>query len=199
MEEAIEYLKKQDNILADLISKIELKHRKPHKRYFESLCTSIISQQLSTKASATIIERFKKLFPKTRFPKPEQVLKIKDLQLRKAGLSFQKISYIKSLASLVSVGDIHFNKFSKMNDDDIILELVKVKGIGRWTAEMFLMFCINRPDIFSEGDLGLRNAVKRWYKVDIKLEPKKLKKLYQNWSPYRTTVSRILWESLELK
>lgn len=199
MEEAINYLKERDKVLAKIIPQIELKQRKSHKRYFESLCISIINQQLSTKAAATIVERFVKLFPKVKFPKPEQVLKIKDSKLRTAGLSFQKISYIKSLAGLVFKGEVHFNKFSKMSDEDIIIELVKVKGIGKWTAEMFLMFCLNRPDVFSEGDLGLRNAVKKWYKFDIKEKPNKLKKLVKIWQPYQTTASRILWASLNLK
>jgi DNA-3-methyladenine glycosylase II len=190
------YLKNADPILAKIISQIKLKERKPHKRYFESLCVAVINQQLSGKAAATIEKRFVALFNSKKFPKPEQVLRKSDERLRSVGLSFQKISYIKSLAKLVEKNEINFKKFSKMSDEDIISQLIKVKGIGRWTAEMFLMFCLNRPDVFSHGDLGLKNAIKKWYKLDVKINPKKYHRLVQSWSPHRTSAARYLWASL---
>jgi DNA-3-methyladenine glycosylase II len=161
---------KKDPILYKIITRVKLKQRKAHKRYFESLVVAIINQQLSGKAARTIEKRFVAIFGK--FPKPEQVLTKRDSVLRRAGLSFQKISYIKSLAKLVAKRNIDFKKFGKMADEDIIAKLIEVKGIGRWTAEMFLMSCLGRPDVFSHGDLGLKNAIKKWYKLEIKLHPK---------------------------
>lgn len=193
------HLGKVDPTLRKIIAKIKLEARKPHKRYFEALAGAIISQQLSTKAAGTIRKRFVALFKGTRFPAAEQVLQKSDNSLRSAGLSFQKIGYIKSLAKLVNKGDIKFNKFSKMADEEIIGKLILVKGIGRWTAEMFLMTALVRPDVFSHGDLGLKNAIKKWYKLEMKKHPKKYHALVESWSPHRTTAARYLWASLNLK
>lgn len=191
------HLKKVDPILGEVIAKVVLKERKGHKRYFEALCGAIISQQLSTKAADTIENRFIALFPKTKFPTPQQVLRKSDEKLRSAGLSFQKIGYMKSLASLVVKKEIDFKKFGKMADEEIISRLILVKGIGRWTAEMFLMFCLNRPDVFSHGDLGLKNAIIKLYKLDKERHPKKYHKLVESWSPHRTLAARYLWASLK--
>ncbi len=195
---ALQHLKSKDKTLALIIKKIKLEDRKPHKRYFESLCAAIINQQLSTKAADTIEKRFVALFGK-KFPKPEEVLKKSDKVLRTAGLSFQKISYIKSLAKLVVNKKINFHEFKSLDDETIITNLTEVKGIGRWTAEMFLMFCLNRPDVFSHGDLGLKNAIKKWYKLEQDRHPKKYKMLVESWQPYRTLAARYLWASLDNK
>jgi DNA-3-methyladenine glycosylase II len=197
IKDSRKHLQKVDPILKKIISQTELKERKAHKRYFESLTVAIINQQLSTKAASAIVKKFKGLFKGTKFPKPEQVLKMSDAKLRTAGLSFQKISYIKSLAKLIEKGDIKFQKFGKMTDEEIISTLILVKGIGRWTAEMFLMSCLGRPDVFSHGDYGLKKAILKWYKLDIKLHPKKYHKLVESWSPHRTTAARYLWASLD--
>ena len=197
MYKAAKHLKKVDPILRKIISKIKLEERKPHKRYFESLVVAIINQQLSTKAADTIEKRFRLIFASKKFPKPEQVLKKSDKTLRKAGLSFQKISYIKSLAKLVAQDNISFKKLHKMADEEIISTLIQVKGIGRWTAEMFLMFCLNRPDVFSHRDLGLKNAIKRLYKLEQHRHPNKYHRLVESWSPHRTTAARYLWASLD--
>ncbi len=191
------HLAKVDPVLAKIIAKVNLKERKAHKRYFESLCVAIINQQLSGKAAATIEKRFVALFKGRKFPSARQVLLKSDIKLRSAGLSFQKIGYIKSLAKLVDTDKINFRKFANLTDEEIIEILTQVKGIGRWTAEMFLMFCLNRPDVFSHGDLGLKNAVKKWYKLDKDSHPKKYHKLVESWSPHRTTAARYLWASLD--
>lgn len=196
---AVMHLTKNDKILAKIIGQVELKERKSHKRYFEALCSAIIGQQLSTKAADTIRKRFIALFPKVKFPTAAQVLRKSDKSLREAGLSFQKISYIKSLAKLVEQGSIDFKRFKKMSDEEIIVTLTKVKGIGRWTVEMFLMFCLNRPDVFSHGDLGLKNAIKKLYKLDKDLHSKKYHHLVESWSPHRTIAARYLWASLNIK
>lgn len=206
----VKHLKTTDKVLAKIIASHKLGERKSHKRYFEALASAIIGQQISTKAAASIRKKFVELFdpkakPKDRpersrgankFPKPEQILNTSDDALRSAGLSFQKISYIRSLSELVLGGEIKFSKFAKMTDGEIIEVLVKVKGIGQWTAEMFLMFCLGRPDVFSHGDLGLKNAIKKHYKINIIDHPKKYHKLVNSWSPYKTTAARYLWVSL---
>ena len=199
INKAQQHLKNADKTLAKIIAQVQLKERKSHKRYFESLCVAIINQQLSTKAARTIEKRFVALFKGAKFPKPEQVLRKSDKTLRSAGLSFQKISYIKSLAKLIKQGSIDFKKFKKMSDEEIITALTEVKGIGRWTAEMFLMSCLVRPDVFSHGDLGLKNAIKKWYKLDQKLHSKKYHRLVESWSPHRAIAARYLWASLNLK
>jgi DNA-3-methyladenine glycosylase II len=197
MLNAQKHLKKVDPILSKIIGRVKLTERKAHKRYFESLCVAIINQQLSGKAAATIEKRFTSLFKGAGFPSPRQVLLKSDAKLRTAGLSFQKIGYIKSLAKLVDAGKINFRKFAKLSDEEIIEILTQVKGIGRWTAEMFLMFCLNRPDVFSHGDLGLKNAVKKWYKLDKDRHSKKYHQLINSWSPHRTAAARYLWASLD--
>lgn len=193
------HLRKVDPILAKIIDRIKLKEHKAHKRYFESLCVAIINQQLSGKAAATIEKRFRSLFGGKKFPEAKQVSRKSDKVLRTAGLSFQKIGYMKSLAALVEKKKIDFRQFKKLSDEEIISLLTEVKGIGRWTAEMFLMFCLNRPDVFSHGDLGLRNAVKKWYKLDKDAHTKKYHKLVESWSPHRTAAARYLWASLSQK
>lgn len=196
MNPAKRHLQKQDPIFRDLIKRLELRERKPHRRYFEALTIAIINQQLSTKAAAAIVKKFVAACGAKSFPTPAAVLKKRDASLRRAGLSFQKISYIKSLAKLVQSGKIDFKKFKKMSDEEIIATLTEVKGIGRWTAEMFLMFCLGRQDVFSHGDLGLKNAIKKLYKVEMRLHPKKYHQLVESWRPYRTTAARYLWASL---
>lgn len=196
MEKAKRHLKK-DRVLRGVINRVNLKPRRAHKRYFESLCVSIINQQLSGKAADAIEQKFRNLFG-GKFPKPEAVLKKSDARLRAAGLSFPKIAYIKSLAKLIQQGKIKFNKFSKLDDEQIIGQLIQVKGIGRWTAEMFLMFCLNRPDVFSHGDLGLRTAIKKLYKLDRDRHSKKYHALVESWKPYRTAAARYLWASQRL-
>ena len=131
---AHKHLQKVDPMFKKIIGNTKLTERKAHKRYFESLCVAIINQQLSGKAAATIEKRFVALFGSKKFPKPAQILKKSDAKLRTAGLSFQKIGYIKSLAKLIAKGKIDFKKFKKLSDEQIIGMLTEVKGIGRWTG-----------------------------------------------------------------
>ncbi len=118
--------------------------------------------------------------------------------MRTAGISFQKISYIKDLARRVNNDEIDFDSFQNKNDEEVIVELVKVKGIGRWTAEMFLMFALGRPDVFSFGDLGLRNGLQKVYKLKKPPTAKQAQKITNKWKPFRTYGSRYLWRALDL-
>lgn len=192
---AEKHLSKVDPKFGELIKVVNLSvQRKSRRTHFEALVEAIVSQQLSVKAADTIFFRFVALFGK--FPKPEQILKMMDSKLREVGLSYQKISYIKDLATKVLSKDLKLNTLSRLDNEAVITELVKVKGIGRWTAEMFLMFSLLRPDVFSSGDLGLRNAIIKLYKLKKPPTEKQLERITKKWSPHRTTASRYLWKSL---
>ena len=151
--------------------------------YFEDLVDAICSQQLSGKAAETIFNRVKKLLVRIT---PLNVLAKSDQELRDCGLSWGKVKYVKDLASRAKSGEIKLGALDKLPDDGVITELVAVKGIGRWTAEMFLMFSLARPDIFPVDDLGIRKAMAK-----LKL------KSSDRWKPYRTVASWYLWRSLE--
>jgi DNA-3-methyladenine glycosylase II len=195
---ALTHLKKVDKKLAKVIGKVP-----PFERttgtgdYFFDLVDAIISQQLSIKAAATILKRFVALFPESRVT-PDAVLAMEASMIRDAGISFGKISYIKDLAKKTVESGILFEQFEIMTDQEIIDELTKVKGIGQWTAEMFLMFTMNRPDIFSYGDLGIRNAMKKLYGFEQEPTREEAEKIAEKWKPYRTLACRYLWKSLEL-
>ena len=195
--QSVRYLAKRDPVIKKLIKQIQLQPLKARRNHFESLISSVISQQLSVKAARTIKKRFVDLFGK-KFPVPAEVLAMSFERLRTSGLSGSKISYIKNIAETVESGAVDFKKLKKLSDEEIITELVKIKGIGRWSAEMFLIFSLNRPNVFSHGDLGLKNAVKKLYSIDPKLHSGKLNKLLDTWHPHASTASRYLWKSLEL-
>lgn len=197
MDEQIAYLRKKDPILADVIKKVPPFARYKARNYFEALLESIVSQQLSVKAADTIWARFFSLLPEKTMS-AEAVFAIPDQKIRDAGISWQKISYIKDLSKKTMESSILFEQFEIMTDEEIITELVKVKGIGRWTAEMFLMFAMDRPDVFSYGDLGLRRAIQKWYKFDHEPSQEEAEKIAERWRPYRTLACRYLWRSLEL-
>ena len=152
---------------------------------------------MSDKAATTIVNRFKALFGGVDFPSPKQVLRKSDSDLRGVGVSGAKASYIKNLAMAMEDKTVHFTDIAKAKDEEIIEMLVKVKGIGRWTAEMFLIFSLGRLDVFSFGDLGLRNAVKKIYSLRQDPSPKQLQKVSSRWQPYRTCASLYLWASLK--
>ncbi len=205
-QKAEKHLALVDPVMGQLITKIKLTERKAKSqaRHFETLVESIVSQQLSVKASDTIFARFKKLFllssrakGRARFPKPEQILKMSDLKLRSAGLSNSKVKYIKDLAKKVHQKEVLLGKLKDMSDEEVIEHLIQVKGIGRWTGEMFLMFSLARPDVFSHGDFGLRNAIQKLYGRKRPLTQKQIEKIVAKWSPHRTLASRYLWKSLD--
>jgi DNA-3-methyladenine glycosylase II len=167
----------------------------PSNNYFERLCESIVNQQLSEKAGDTIFGRLKELFPKRNI-EALQLLKLPDDILRGCGISRPKIAYMKGIAKEVHAKTIPFLDFTKMSNDAVIEELVKLKGIGRWTAEMFLMFTLGREDIFSYGDLGLRRGMQKLYKLKKEPSIRTAERISKKWSPYRTFASLVLWRSL---
>lgn len=177
------------------------------KFLFEDLVESIINQQLSGKAATTIFKRFKALFSrktgsrfagndKDIFPTAEQILRKKNTSIRKAGISFSKIKYIKGVAKAFKNGELEVDKFIKMSDEEIISELTRLKGVGRWTAEMILIFTLKRPDVFSVGDGGLRRAIKNLYNLE---RDREILALSEKWKPNRSWACWYLWKSLENK
>lgn len=191
------HLKKVDPVLREVVTRIELPPRTLHKNYFQALAQAIISQQLSTKAAATIRGRVVALFGAKKFPTPDDFLKMPDKKLRAAGLSHSKISYIKNLARFYKEHEEEFKNLKKLSDEEIIAMLVQIKGVGKWTAEMFLIFTLGREDVFSHGDLGLRNAIKKLYKLRKDPSERRTKQISDKWKPYRSAASLYLWASLD--
>lgn len=166
------------------------------KYLMQQMIESIISQQLSIKAATTIYNRFLDLFKKSAFPTPDEILKIDTEKLRSAGMSYSKASYVKNIAKAFKEKQIVIEKIVKMSDEEVITELTKIKGVGRWTAEMILIFTLKREDVFSIGDAGLRRAIKNLYKLE---NEKDILKLTEKWKPKRSLASWYLWRSLENK
>ncbi len=171
-------------------------HAVAPKDPFEALCLSIASQQLSTKAADTIFRRFCDLFPPDRRPSPERVMTLTDDQIRGAGFSRPKVSFIKDLAAHVLDGRLDLAGLTRHPDEEVMRQLVAVKGIGRWTAEVYLMFRLGRPDILPADDLGLMNAVHRVYKLRKRPDAKRLRTMGEKWKPYRSVAAWYLWASL---
>ena len=191
---SIQFLKRDKYLGAFIKRHGPITHRRPHRGgAFQSLAEAIVYQQLSGKAAGTILKRFVALFPKTTFPSPEQVLKIKTEKLRSAGLSGQKASYVKDLAAKFKDGTINPKIFSKMSDAEIIEHVVAVKGIGEWTAQMFLMFTLARPDVLPTGDLGIQKGFKKLFALHNRPSPKQMKKLANGWRGHRTAACMYLW------
>jgi DNA-3-methyladenine glycosylase II len=163
---------------------------------FEALTMSIASQQLSTKAAATIFARFCDLFPPDRKPRPERVMTLSDDQIRGVGFSRPKVAFIKDLAAHVLDGRLDLKGLRKHPDEEVMRQLVAVKGIGRWTAEIYLMFRLGRPDILPADDLGLMNAAHRVYGMRKRPTPDQLRKKGEAWRPYRSVAAWYLWASL---
>jgi DNA-3-methyladenine glycosylase II len=192
------HLMRTDPKLAAIIKRIgpcEL-HAVAPKDPFEALCMSIASQQLSTKAADTIFRRFCELFPPDRRPSPDRVMTLTDDEIRAVGFSRPKVGFIKDLAARVLDGRLDLPGLTKHPDDEVMRQLVDVKGIGRWTAEIFLMFRLGRPDILPADDLGLMNAVHRAYGLRKRPDAKRLRKMGEAWRPYRSVASWYLWASL---
>jgi DNA-3-methyladenine glycosylase II len=168
------------------------KRERPHDP-FQALVRSVIYQQLSGKAAGTILNRFLAQFPNKKFPTPEQVLSLKDAQFRGVGISGQKMGYLRDLAKRFMDGTIVPKKFPNMSDEEIREHLIVVKGIGRWTADMFLMFTLYRPDVLPTGDLGIQKGFQKAFGLKKLPDPVKMEKLAKKWAPYRTVASYYLW------
>jgi len=191
-------LLRRDPVLATLIRKhgpcgLAAAQRTDH---FSALVRAIVGQQLSTKAASTIHKRLIDLVAGGRAT-PDAVACLTDEQLRSVGLSRQKSAYLRDLCAKVDDGTVRLDALERMTDADVIVELTRVKGVGRWTAEMFLMFRLHRPDVLPVGDLGIVNAVKRVYGLRKPPTPQRIVKIGDAWRPYRSVASWYLWRSLD--
>ncbi len=189
-------LKRRDKVLRRIINQVGPCTIKPRRRYFVSLCDAIVSQQLSTKAANTISKRFRKLFHRAT-PTPKGVLATSIGQLRGVGLSGQKSKYVHDLATKFSDGTIPTKKLAALSDEEVIEILTQVKGIGVWTVHMFLIFVLNRPDVWPIDDLGVRKAVQLQFNLNELPHANKLHELAEPWRPHRTVAAWYLWRSLD--
>ncbi len=188
-----------DKVLYPYLFKAKLKpiiKEKPVK-YFYRLCREIICQQLSDKSGEAIFTRFNNLFF-NREIEPLDIISTSHENLRATGMSHAKARYIRNLAEEIFHGNLPINQLDALSNENIIKELTKIKGIGPWTAEMFLMFVLGREDVFSFGDLGLRKAIKKIYGFKKDPTNKQIEKIICHWSPYKTYASRILWACLNI-
>jgi DNA-3-methyladenine glycosylase II len=189
------HFNKHDKAMAKIVKKVGPIKLKPNKKYFLVLCRSIISQQISVKAADAIMSRFLKLFPNQNLT-PPRVQEIPESKIREAGLSKQKVAYMKDLSEKFLNKSINPRKFQFMENEEIIENLTQVYGVGRWTAEMFLIFSLGRPDIFPAGDLGVRTAIKNIYNLDAVPSIKGSKPYGEKWSPFETIGAWYAWRSL---
>lgn len=197
MRKAVNHLKKSDPILAAIIERVGPCRMEFGVPEFHSLAEAIVYQQLNGKASVTIFKRFAALAgdPVT----PEGILKLTDAELRSAGLSKQKSSYLKDMAARASRGELDFARLPEMTDDEVIKHLTQVKGVGVWTAHMFLMFTLKRPNVLPTGDYGIQMAMKKHYKKRKMPKPEVMTKIAKSWEPYRSVACWYLWRSLDIK
>lgn len=194
------YLADIDPILQPVISGGPLPTYRPHKNYYQELVESIISQQLSVKAAATILKRFKALF-ESEFPEPDEILQQDIETFRSVGLSRQKASYIQDLAQKVHDGTVAFSHLDTLSNQEVIDELTQIKGVGVWTVHMFLMFCMGRFDVLPTGDLGIRNGIQKLYELDTRPGDVEIQTIAEvnKWHPYESIASWYIWHSLDNK
>lgn len=164
---------------------------------FHALVETIVGQQLSMKAAATIFGRFLKLFLAGRFPSPAEIARVTDEQLRSVGFSRQKVSYLRDLCARLEAGTLALDRLDALADEQVVETLTAVKGIGRWSAEMILMFKLHRPDVLPVDDLGIVKAVQRTYGMRNRPKPARITAVGEKWRPYRSVACWYLWASLD--
>ena len=198
---AAEHLTAHDVRLAEVIAHAPLPQFAPHKNYYQELVESIISQQLSVKAAATILKRFLALFPDAAFPTPAQILAVDVETFRSVGLSRQKATYIQDLAVKVIEKTVRFDHLDALTNQEVIAELTQIKGVGVWTVHMFLIFCMGRLDVLPTGDLGIANGMQKLYELSAKPDLATMEALASEhtWHPYESIASWYVWHSLDNK
>ena len=193
-------LMRRDPILGAAIKRIGACRMAERQRsdHLSALVGAIVSQQLSTKAAATIFGRLLALFPEQRIPDAAAIDALDDNALRGVGLSGQKVGYVRDLCARIADGRLRLDELDALPDELVIERLTSVKGFGRWTAEMFLMFRLHRPDVLPVGDLGIVTAVRRMYGLRKQPDSKRLLKIGEVWRPYRSVACWYLWQSLRM-
>ena len=194
---AINHLRKSDPVLAAIIESVGVCRMEFGEPTFHALAEAILYQQLNGKAAATIMKRFSELAGDPLTPKG--ILKLTDEQMRGVGLSRQKTSYLRDLAEKTQSGLLNFERLADMSEEEVIAHLTQVKGVGVWTAHMFLMFTLQRPDILPTGDYGVQAAIKKHYKKRKWPKPEIMTKIARPWAPYRSIACWYLWRSLDIK
>lgn len=193
----IEHLRKQDKVLRRVIDEVGPFKLRLHRDRFQALANSIISQQISGSAADSIQAKLIKLLEPDGL-KPDALLRFTLVELRTAGVSPQKGGYLLDLAQKVASGEVRLQRLARCPDEAVIAELTKIKGIGVWTAQMFLMFSLGRPDVFPHGDLGVRNAIRNLYQLPEAPDMETSHKIAEPWRPYATIASWYLWRSLDM-
>lgn len=197
MQEAQRHLSAVDPIMAELIKKYGDCTITPHKNYYRELVDSIVSQQLSVKASQTIFNRFLDLFGGT-MPTPKQILETDTEDIRRIGCSYAKAAYIKDLAEHIEDGRLDLDHIATLPNEEVMKQLLAVKGIGEWSAHMFMIFSLGRTNILPTGDLVIRNAIARLYHLESTKPAELLQISLQNsWAPYQSVASWYLWRSVD--
>ena len=197
-KEILLHFDKNDAVMAQLIRKSGPIKLKRNRNYFIVLCNAIIGQQISVTAADAITIRFNKLF-NGHSPTPQGVIKLPDIDLRKAGLSKQKVAYLKDLSFHFYEKILRPHRLHHMGNDEVICQLTKVHGIGRWTAEMFLIFSLNRPDVLPVGDLGLQLALKKLYRMRQLPTVKRMRTIGRKWNPLETVGTWYAWRAQDEK
>ena len=194
---AIRHLKKSDPVMAEIIERVGPCRMTFGEPTFHALAEAILYQQLNGKAAVTIFNRFTALAgdPLT----PEGILKLTEAQMRGVGLSRQKTAYLRDLAEKTKAGLLEFERLPELPEEEAIAHLTQVKGVGVWTAHMFLMFTLQRPDILPTGDYGVQAAIKKHYKKRKWPRPAVMEKIAKPWAPYRSIACWYLWKSLDVK
>ncbi len=197
--QAASYLAQADCILAPVIARAGTCPLRQHRNYYQELVRSIIGQQLSLKAAAAIEARLLALF-QGEFPSPAELLAVSPDSLREAGFSRSKVGYVKDLAARIVEGTLPFDTFDRLDNKAITAELTAIKGVGEWTAHMFLMFCMARSDVLAVGDLGIRNGIRLLYGLDHQPTAEEVTLLAgsRGWQPYETIACWYVWRSLEV-
>jgi DNA-3-methyladenine glycosylase II len=200
LNEADQYLRRADPVLRRLIDEqgpidpaTDRRGSRPDP--YEALARAIVGQQLSTKAAASIWRRIQEAF-RGSTPSPQALLAADPDRLRGAGLSRAKVGFLRDLAERVASGELELDRLADLPDEDVVAELIEIKGVGRWTAEMFLIFHLGRPDVVSTGDLGIRRAVQIAYELEELPGPTELERIAEPWRPHRTLACLHLWRSL---
>jgi DNA-3-methyladenine glycosylase II len=195
MRSAVVHLQQADPVLRAIVERVgpyRIRYAEPD---FETVARSIVFQQLSGRSARAIFGRVKELVSGNGRMTPQGVLVRTDADLRGAGLSRRKAEYLRDLAEKTEAGDIDFARFAALSDEDVIRQLTVVRGVGVWTAQMFLMFALRRPDVLPAGDLGIRSAIRRAYRLRTLPKPAKIEQLARKWHPYCSAASWYLWRS----
>jgi DNA-3-methyladenine glycosylase II len=197
MRRAVNHLKKSDPVMRAIIERVGPCRMEFSEPVFHSLAEAIVYQQLNGKAAVTIFKRFTALAGEPVIP--ERIVKLSNEQLRSVGLSKQKSSYLRDMAERAIRGELDFSRLQDMSDEEVIKHLTQVKGVGVWTAHMFLMFTLKRPNVLPTGDFAVQMAIKKHYNKRKPPKPGQMEKIAKAWEPYRSIACWYLWRSLDIK